>query len=435
MRTLLALVIAPVFCWASDADEVREALDRSSWHRVSRLLTGEAGKRLSRDPEQIRGLARRATDLAFRIAQAGTKGELAVRAFESVAKELTDAPRHHTLAARGEIHLLRARFLRSHYDSKARLIRKPDGQANEEFRSAATLFVAAHADDNDDSEALARAVVSLVEGSWGASETRAESLKLAEQQAATLEKRHGTSAARSAILFEPAKHELASARKSTEIAKVKETLQAALDRLAPFVTGRSADIEIPTLYNELVAFGRAHGKKLRMDLEFRADDWRPGRLRMKLPRSRLISARGAYGDQIFGEIHQWRADGRGFRHFVLCKYKWNTEYTSGPRGIGGDNPKGLLQGGYDDAVASLKRRSRNSRIVKGRLNRSIPSGYRYEVLGTDSHGQTAGFRGYCFKGKRRKITIELWIEELCCDCKSKMDPVGEFILESMYEAP
>jgi len=439
MRMLAILLAASMAAQAESRDvaAVRRALRAESWKKAAELLTRSVRRDLAEHAKTARSLCRYATDRAYLIAFEGDKGERLVAAFEGLdhAIEKEGGNDAAATAARAEIRLLRARALRSALDKEAR-IGPRDRESPAVFREAAALFAKAYALDRKDPDPLARAVLSRIEEAWADPEARAEALARAEKHAKELEGRHGASAAaalaRAALLFEAAQSGMRVSRTSAQLAVVRSRIQTALARLAPLASRRRTDLEIPTLYNELVAFAAAHKKELRIDAEFVADEWRGGGFAIRLPRSRLVIAKSANESQICARVRQFCADGRGVRRFVVFRYRWSVEYTTGPRGVGGDNPKGLLQGDFDDDAAALVRKRRCRRVTKGRLNRSVRRGYRYEILGLDAHDQSVAYRGYCFKCERHKVTLKVWIEELGLD--AKLDPVGKFVIDSMRES-
>jgi hypothetical protein len=67
------------------------------------------------------------------------------------------------------------------------------------------------------------------------------------------------------------------------------------------------------------------------------------------------------------------------------------------------------------------------------LNRHLSSGYAYEIVGEDANGASLAYRGYSLKKGDRKVSIQVWIEEI--GGQIQMDPTGEHIVDSMREAP
>ncbi len=431
----LLLLITPAVA-GDPLQEVLKSLDGGSWDSAVRALVYPDYAALGTDPELARPICRRAADHAYAIARSAKTGEALVAVIEALAARVLEAApgNAEALAAHGEASLLRARARRAALDGQAR-IGPEDGQSPVAFVQAAQSFDESYRAGGKDGNALARGVIARIEHSWAAPRERAALLDAAEERARTLEEKHGSSPeaalARGALLLERARHDVAGAATSTEVDAVRGLVRDALGKLSLLSQSASADIEIPTTLNDIVAFARTNAKKLRIEAEFVTRPWERSCLSAQLPRSRLVFPTWAGGGQTFGSLVQWSRDGRSSRRFVMYQYLHWKEYTMGPRGIGGDNPKGLIQWMYDTDSSDFGRKKRNRAVSKGRLNRSIGTGYVYEIAGEDAHGQALSYRGYCFKAKEHPYSIMVWIEEMGGD--GGTDIVGESIIESMRE--
>jgi len=432
MAVLLLVCVARA--QSQDVNRVIGALRSGSWDDIERLVAPLKREGAGTEPAVVKRLCRMAADRAYEMAWDERDGWTAVNTFDSYAKVIAEkSPDNADVEdALGETALLRARALCSEFTEDG--FQAPRRrQSPEHFRLAAEHFARSYELDDGNGMALARAVLSRIEDGWVDVVAREDARAAATAWTEKLESADPSSPASvlaRALLDYDRARTLVSIK---EYRDAKEPLEAAATRLRPLADDRDSDIEIPTLYNAVVALALAHARDLRLDLEFAAEDWRARYLWTRLPRSRLVTSDRSRGSQRFGRIMQWSIDGGTVRKFVFYEYEWDTEYTTGPRGIGGDNPKGLIQGSYDDDVQIFERRIRNRRVTKGRLNRSIASGYRYEVVGTDQYSQTWAYRCYCFKAKENRITLQVWIEELGGEVD--IDPAGEFIVDAMREKP
>jgi len=438
MRTWAALLLLAAFARAKSTE-----VQQIEWALLHNTLLGLEGtvNRLRDSPEgKDPGIAlracRAASDHGFAIGWSKRNGSSIVSAFEHYADAIAEAQPDsaEAVAAQAETRLLHGRALRSEFDLLGQFGRRRFESAPS-YAAAADLFVRAHEIDAGDGMALARAVLSRTEGAWLDLKGRDPHTTATWMQ--QLDEQHPGSAAAALaramleyssarLLLDP---EVSSGGSATKDAK--EALESAASRLRPYADDEDSDIEFATLYNAVVELALANRRKLHLDLEFVTYVFNARPLGTQLPRSRLIGWSRDSDSQHFGGITQWSLDGRAYRHHEFSQYRWNTEYTIGPRGIGGDNPKGLIQDQYDSDSGIFERRVRNRRITKGRLNRHIATGYWYEIVGTDAFDQMWGFRCYCFKGEVNGVTIQVWSEEI--GHEPDLDPIGEFIRDSMRE--
>ena len=409
---------------------VEKYIDLGDFEKAAGFLGGSSQFRLlAASLDQSCLLLRRAADDAFWIGHGDDDSKALVKKLGELVDACTEKePEHATaLRAKGELEILRARFERSREGGQR-------AEAAKSFQAAADFHDRAHDAEASEGQSLARAVCALIEKAWAAPAGRPELLAAADARAKRLEADHGSSPqatwARAAVNLERAKDLAATAKTPAEWAEVKALLEPSLPRLAALAEPVDADKEFGAKHQEIVEFALAN-PKAGLDAKFLGREFRVGPIRAEAPVSRLFRPKPLGGGQHNFRFYQWTPEGHLRRSVLFGHYLWSTEYTDGPKGIAGDNAKGLCTGDLDEASAIVEKSKRTKPVTKGRINKHIPVGYVFEVAGKDALGEPCAVRGFYFKSEQKPITPFVWIEDY--GETGQGDFAGAFLVDSIRE--
>jgi hypothetical protein len=263
---------------------------------------------------------------------------------------------------------------------------------------------------------------------------RAGLLAAAEERAKAIEANGAASRfaiyARAAVNLERARDLAASAKTLAEWAAVKALLEPSLPALEKVALPLDADAEFGAKLQEIVEFALAN-PKAGLDAKFLGREIRLGAVRAQVPVSRLFHPKIISSGQHDVRFYQWTPEGRLRRAILFGHYGFGFEYTTGPKGVAGDNAKGLCAMGLDEAWPLVAKSKRRKPVTKGRFNANIPSGYVFEVTGKDEEGEPCSVRGYYFKCEKERLTVFVWVEDY--GETGATDFAGAFLVDSIRE--
>lgn len=411
------------------ARAVEAAIDTGEFERATAALGEEGRRTLGANRDQTWLLLRHCADDAFWIAYGKDDGKALIEKLAALVDACAEREGDHAtvLDAKAELEMLRARFALSSRDGQK-------AQAAKSFQAAADLHDRSYEASPSQGWSLARAVCALVEKSWAAPSERTALLAAAEERAKRLETDHATSKktpwARAAVNLERAKDLAATAKTPAQWAEIKALLEPSLAALAPLAEPLDADKEFGAKHQEIVEFALAN-PKAGLDAKFLGREFRVGPVRGQAPVSRLFRPRTLRTSQQDFRFYQWTPQGKLRRALLFGHYAWSIEYTTGPKGIAGDNAKGLCGMGLDEASPMVAKAKRTKPVTKGRINDNFPSGYMFDVSGKDDVGEPCSVRGYYFKSEKEKITVYVWVEDY--GETGVKDFAGAFLLDSIRE--
>ena len=435
MRMCLALAAMVWLTTVADAqeDSLRKALIRGRPKTATMAL-----RRVSKRPDTVYAVARLAADMAFKLSSQDWEDAIEFADALVAHADTTSTDDGLALYALAEAHIVRARVVRAAL-STLRGTRLPEDsplgalQENDavstSYKKATELLLKSYAARQQEGDALARAVGIVAERAQADPDTAAELLTQAADLAETVIKHNAISEraayAEATVALMRARHELPTA-KSKEVKAIREEIEQAVNHLRPPENARTEDIEYPTKYNEMVTFIKENKKNLPLKkVEYVTDRGSAiGSLDYRIPRSRFWS-KGS-------PIKHWNADGVLLRMITFDDYRFETEYTVGVKGIGGDNAKGLCSHGISSSRELFVKIKRERKAVKGRINRKIKANaYYFHIGGYDEHDLFLQVRGYYFKNmKTRRTQHVLFVEWV--DSK-KLDPEGKNFVDSLQQ--